>query len=330
MTDDAQGHIICPHCDKRYRWKQKYAGQRVKCKACGGVLVMPIVPPDMPLESASMRTSPPSETQDDAGHYQLDTPDDKTHQYDVDVPEDQATLATPQGKCPSCGASVKPAAVICLNCGFNLKEGTRLQTQVIQDAADPGAEPSANTGAPASAAPGLADDEQDFKKLEIYLPLGLIAAGVVMILLDSFVLLDTQYIGGTSGVASSMTLRLLYLAAKGIQTAIQIPLLFAGILVIGMLFGTSFSSIGSAILKFLAVALFLTGFGGCIDSLLDRMTGGFGGMAWMLRTSITFPAFWGINALLFDLEFIEVIILYVVMIMAPVFVMVFVFAMLVA
>jgi uncharacterized OB-fold protein len=318
MTDDAQGHIVCPHCDKRYRWKQQYAGQRVKCKACGGVLVMPIVPPDMPLESASMRTSTPSETQDDAGHYQLDTP------------EDQATFATPQGKCPHCGQSVKPTAVICLNCGFNLKEGTRLETQVVEGAANAGTEPSANQSAPASAAPGLADDELDLKKTEIYLPLGLIAAGVVMILLDSFVLLDTQYIASTSGAASSMTLRLLYLAAKGIQTAIQIPLLFAGILVIGMFFGTSFSSIGSAVLKFLAVALFLTGFGGCIDSLLDRMTGGFGGMAWMLRTSITFPAFWGINALLFDLEFLEVIILYVVMIMAPVFLMVFVFAMLVA
>jgi hypothetical protein len=328
MTDDAQGHITCPECGKHYRWKQQYAGQRVKCKACGGTLVMPIIPPDAPLESAAMPRS--SDTNHDDRQYALDLPDDDAGQYEVDVDESEAGLITPEGRCPNCGQNVKPTAVICLNCGFNLKEGTRLETQVVRDEADPDPSDAAAPETDRAPKPALVDGDDDHKMVEIYVPAGLIIAGIVLILLDSFVLLDTQYINDPTATTSSTTLRLIYLAAKGIQTGIQVPLLFAGILIIGMLFGTSFSSIGSAILKFLGVALFLTGFGGSIDSLLDRMTGGFGGMAWMLRTSITFPAFWGINAWMFDLEFVEVIILYVVMIFVPAFLMMFVLAMLIA
>ena len=73
--------------------------------------------------------------------------------YDLDLPgdladtaqEDQAfeaarRAATPaNGKCPSCNLPLRPRAVICLNCGFNLIDGAKIQTQV-----DTAAEPEAD------------------------------------------------------------------------------------------------------------------------------------------------------------------------------------------
>ena len=37
-------------------------------------------------------------------------------------------------RCPNCGSTMKPDAVICVNCGFNRAEGKKLDTQVVADA----------------------------------------------------------------------------------------------------------------------------------------------------------------------------------------------------
>jgi hypothetical protein len=94
------GSFSCDACGKTYAWKPELAGKRVKCK-CGKAITIPI--------------------DDPAG-------------------DDMADLAVPApargggggggggGACPSCGAAVGAGAVICVNCGHNLKTGKKLST----------------------------------------------------------------------------------------------------------------------------------------------------------------------------------------------------------
>lgn len=97
--------IKCPHCGKAYKWKPTIAGKRFRCRRCGEVL-------DVPDEKPT-----------DQGDYQLAT--DKS-------PEEEEVLA-PEGKCPNCGNKLRTTAVVCINCGFNLKDGKRIETRVEDD-----------------------------------------------------------------------------------------------------------------------------------------------------------------------------------------------------
>ncbi len=91
---DSSDHIICSQCDRQFRFKPELAGKHVKCK-CGNMIT--IEAPRTPRTPA--------------------TPDAIAH--------DQFKPA-----CPSCGSAVKAQAVICLNCGYNFKEGKAVTTEV--------------------------------------------------------------------------------------------------------------------------------------------------------------------------------------------------------
>src|SRR5438552_6678520 len=49
MGEAAAGMIVCPSCNKSYRWKSELAGKRVKCK-CGTNIDVPQALPDEPDE----------------------------------------------------------------------------------------------------------------------------------------------------------------------------------------------------------------------------------------------------------------------------------------
>ena len=90
-----------------------------------------------------------------------------------------------------------------------------------------------------------------------------------------------------------------------------------GIVVVGMFFGTSFSSLTSAILRFVGVSLFLAGFAGCVSAFLDRITGGFGGMGWMISATLNLAVFFGVATWMFDLDALEAMILYFIAFFLP-------------
>ena len=83
----------CPACGKQYRWKPEMAGRTAKC-ACGAKLVVPTDPPQA-------------------------------------APVAPAPVAS-QSKCPDCGADLTADAVLCVNCGFNLKTGKKLAGVVVE------------------------------------------------------------------------------------------------------------------------------------------------------------------------------------------------------
>ena len=125
---------------------EKYAGRGVKCTKCGvGVKVPELEPPELdaselvPLDSA------------DDGLDSYDMEDSHGDGGDLfDGPDMLAELAGPAGgaaivaapaaeaaggggSCPSCGAGVGPNAVICIQCGHNLKSGGKTKIKVGKD-----------------------------------------------------------------------------------------------------------------------------------------------------------------------------------------------------
>jgi DNA-directed RNA polymerase subunit RPC12/RpoP len=108
--------FACPSCGKQYKWKPEMAGRSAKCP-CGAKLVVPATAPAAP--------APPAKTATSAIPLSVEEP------------------VKAELKCPSCGQSLSPEAVLCINCGYNLKTGQMLS--VVVETSDAGAD---DTGAP--------------------------------------------------------------------------------------------------------------------------------------------------------------------------------------
>ncbi len=114
--------ITCSNCGKQFPFKPDLAGKKVKCK-CGNVFVVPnlLVAKELDLD--------------------LDLPD--IHEIKPDSPPppppkkpaappplpkaDDDDAAAPN-VCPNCYADLAPAAVICIQCGYNRKTKKKLST----------------------------------------------------------------------------------------------------------------------------------------------------------------------------------------------------------
>ena len=99
----------CPHCQQRIEAESGYAGTQITCPSCQGSFVVPastVVPKIVPvmartaLTVAAAPSAPP-----------------------VSAPQHPDTAAG----CPSCGAALSRGAILCTNCGYNLKTGRRMQ-----------------------------------------------------------------------------------------------------------------------------------------------------------------------------------------------------------
>ena len=121
MSDTETQRVTCPSCDKGYRWDAKLIGKTVSCKGCGAHFEVP----DRP--GIAGRHLDPVVADD--GTYDLNLDEGQRH---PDAPEPIAVPAN-DGKCPSCNNKIKETAVICLNCGFNLKAGQKIQTTILDE-----------------------------------------------------------------------------------------------------------------------------------------------------------------------------------------------------
>ena len=111
MASSREDRITCPSCGRRYVWKPQFAGRKVRCK-CG----------------ESMRMPKPTATDD--GTYDLDL--EKTDAPREPLPSEAGRTPAHGGKCPSCGTAISQQAVVCVQCGFDLKEGRRIETSLGQ------------------------------------------------------------------------------------------------------------------------------------------------------------------------------------------------------
>ena len=106
MSDSSPQDVACPGCGKTYRWQEKFAGRKVRCKACNGVFAMPAEPPRQADNDKRPKEPTP--------HV------DESEEVDIET-------------CPSCSNPVKVGAVICVRCGYNIKEGKQIETAVETD-----------------------------------------------------------------------------------------------------------------------------------------------------------------------------------------------------
>ena len=151
MAEASQGHVHCPHCGKRYRFKPELAGKKVTCK-CGQKMRLP---GDVTGEAVAI--GPPPAPDPDESTYGLEVPED---QPDDDKPRiGAAAVIANQGRCPNCNNPAKPDTVICINCGYNIQAGHTIETHIGEDITDEGelAHPAQRDLAKLKGRPGAAD-----------------------------------------------------------------------------------------------------------------------------------------------------------------------------
>ena len=120
MSDTTPQRVNCPGCGKGYRWDLGLVGQKVNCRKCGVHFAVP----DQPGGAGKLLDAPPAED----GTYELDLEAGETHPHE---PEPLAVPAN-EGKCPACNSKISETAVICMNCGFNLRDGTVMKPTVSE------------------------------------------------------------------------------------------------------------------------------------------------------------------------------------------------------
>jgi len=340
----------CPSCDKRYRWKPTMAGKKVACKSCGAKLRVPDEPGGVPerVEGGGGSSTPKSGGADAAGGagneggYELADPEAGANQAAA-----KPAAAGSDGKCPSCNRTMKPGAVVCLNCGFNLKTGSKLSTQVATDAGDEGAsQPKGGAGGSPAVDPSVlsrtvfdgrskvddaeldADLQRENQWKYLYTPLILIGVGLVWTLINIAVLgplaneshFVTQAQGG--GTAVSNAIRAGIVAVNFVaRLIIQVPLTLGGLFIVASLFGTSFGTLGSAMLRLLAVVIVVGAFNDTMDLGLDILTGGFGGIGFMLKVSASLLVFFGVAMWQLETDILETMVLWGLTVFLPGFVM---------
>ncbi len=281
--------VRCPACGKAYRWKDDLAGRKVKCK-CGEVFRM--TAPGSPAPSAPVVGSVTDKTGELSDGYDL-------HDTGLHAPAHGAAPGSSSdgdGRCPSCNQPVKPNAVICINCGFNLKSGQRLQTAVgkpTEEAPIGGKATAALTGGTSRIAKAVEDREDDTptpKWKDLYLPAALIVLGVAVTFLQAF------YFGDPDDRATFAEAAI----AVGVKLVISVPVLFVAMLLAVKLLDVAFGPLGQALFKLVAIALGPDAIGGIIAVAI-----GGGIMGWFAGFMVSIIAFWVLLSVLLDLEAME-------------------------
>jgi hypothetical protein len=251
--------LACPGCLKRFAWTPKVAGKRVTCH-CGQKFIAPAAPGGevVPIyeTQAPRREAEPYELADDDGS---EHPASETRSTPHRAARHQDRI-----KCPDCNGPIKPEAVVCVNCGFDLASGRKLQTQAATlppdlasaaapaPVADPGgarstARPidplSLGTSPIARALANREDEVQLSPVREFYAPMVMIVLGVIGVAAVS--------IYGTTSALEA--LRDFGLNALG--AFLSTAGVFLGMTVAVGLLGMAFGELKAALLKVLGIGL---------------------------------------------------------------------------
>lgn len=357
MADVADERFKCPGCGKRFRWTSAIAGRKTRCTACNLKIRVPGAPGGKaealePLPEGAGPAAP-------APSPKRPAPKPVEENYDLNLDDDLMGLAptapvTPpslgasggEAKCPSCNQKVKPGAVICINCGFNLQAGKKISTKVEQAAEDDapaGKARPAGGGAAALPQAGLMAayggkrlDEQALAEemegqhrfKEKVLPLivfgiGLAIAASNVLFLGPAAMEAAGYTDWYGNPLSHTEYMKIAVLTEVIRTVIQLPTLFIAVLVVARLFGTSFGLFIPAVIKMFALALVAGATDQAVGYGLDIATGGFGGIGWMLQWSVSVAIFFALATWLLETDVMETLVLWLIVTFLPFFAMLF-------
>ncbi len=181
--------------------------------------------------------------------------------FDVPVHEEVPDDSDIVVHCPSCNLEMKASALVCLNCGFNVRDGAKVKTRVLEPMEKPTLS-RALTGTPVPAVAGAGgasadvlsrrptgvaqalrsreDERRDSAFLDIYLPLIFIVAGMFLYALAA---IQNEV---TPGIAARDI---------GLYIAIVVPLLLGTLFLCARVLGINYGSLGIGLLKLTGLAM---------------------------------------------------------------------------
>jgi hypothetical protein len=277
MSQAIGARVSCPSCGANYRWKPELGGKKVRCK-CGNPLEIPASPPGATVGEGAIAT---------------------------------VREAAPSARCPSCGGDVKPTAVICLNCGYNLKTGQAVKTLTGNVPAPPDPRPGMLTalGKPSATAKALEerqDDAASNELFDLYLPAGMIALGVIVVFCRAYFAQTFGAFGGAAGGIITATV------AVGATLLVSVPLLLAGLMAAAKIGGIGFGPIHLAVFKLMAISLGPSAIADMIAVFLTWTVDETGWAAGMFALFAKIGLYWALIAALFSLDLGETLLTVIV------------------
>lgn len=278
-TIDA-GSILCGGCSRQFAWKPQLAGKRVKCK-CGHTIAVGGGPGGeaAPVAvrravAAPPRPKPAAADEDGLGDlYALaDDADRAAAVLPVEVRNVPVPVAAPvvRGR-----GTAKPGGRGQSVGGQPLayQRGTTTKERQVAD----------------RHAAALVDPKRDY-----YVPSALIGVGFVLYLANYGYLLHLDG-GGLAAASVGLTIML----------AIKVALLVGFALVVSGPLGVGFGSVGTAVLKLAAVAVFTDGVTAWVATGVGKAAGGVGNPLFgygMLAWPVALGLYWGLMVYLFGLD----------------------------
>ncbi|MBX2850495.1 MAG: zinc-ribbon domain-containing protein [Phycisphaeraceae bacterium] len=308
---DPQERVTCPNCSKGYRWQSKLVGRKVPCKQCGTEFEVPSAP------GTGISLAPVA--------------DDGTYELDLDAEDNPVVkhaTSSNGGKCPSCNSPVRDGAVLCMNCGFNMAEGKKLQTAIAASA--PAPQPDSDDAPTDRTTARLqrdmevaADTHKAFVWQEYTLPIVLVCFGLAFALINALGLAPAvNEMINNKGAAwvpiSNREAMIAYIVAYALTLVMMMPLLLGGIFFMAAVFGSAFGNLFTALLKLFALTVFVVSLDQMVNLLMDLATGGFGFIGWGIRFSVVFAAFYPICVKLFDMESHEIWVMLLIYVIGPI------------
>lgn len=348
--------ITCPNCGKQYKWKPQLAGKKTQCSGCQQKLRIPVKPDD-PVEAIGGLLK--DQSHESEGAYELAFDDDQDKHLDPNAGRSKGGQSVSKApppmtpdNCPACNTRLKPGAVICINCGYNVAEGKKLQTNIAKDT---GGADDAKGGGAARPAPDLGayskaaqrtmldadalaiDQERDSHRKDVVIPLILLGIGVVGLLANAFgiyrflfnmraqrafeleVELAQQWGTPPPTAPAQMTLidSMMPLIINVAALVIQLPMFLLAIFLVSKMFGSSFGRIGSALLKMLAIAVFVNMGTTIASNVFQLMMSGMGGMTLGMSLGVNFLIFFPIAMWLYELELMETVTIWFMVFVLP-------------
>jgi hypothetical protein len=281
----------CASCGKEYRWKPELAGKQAKCK-CGATITVPKTPPPPPV--------PRQEEVGLDGLYAL-AQEEKKAGARLAAADPEAAGARQGYRCPSCGNDLPVGATVCPNCSMDMKTGRKRAAQGARSngvaAASAGFATSKRGGASGKALSikgGKYDEPKtrgfaDFSKTrDIYLPAGLVAAGVIVYVI--------QMVMGSAGDSETEAFgRKIVL----VSVITDVFLMFVAMMIAVKFLDMAFGGLGPAILKLFAISLGPGAAGEIVAGVVGKNNEI---MGWVAGGLVALVLYWTLIKVLFNLD----------------------------
>jgi len=123
--------LTCGQCGKALKVPDQLAGKRGKCPSCGNTIEVPQAEPQPeiqpdPIADFSYQTA--AESSEPLAGPDPSALDALSQHLDSAAPQEAVAAPTDSDRCPKCNQLIRQGAVICVNCGHNMKLGVNAKT----------------------------------------------------------------------------------------------------------------------------------------------------------------------------------------------------------